>query len=169
MSYNVRDDEARFGPKAAVEFLAGAGAPTVCRLVATTDIGYTAPTATQLAASTNYTIYVAPPVVAGLVAPLGTQWQIVGATHFYATAAGSAATYTIEVCPSGTANGSGRAAVTSAALNTALSNVPAALTLSTSVANLVVNNSDRINLIVASTATTSLVDFNVTIYLARVN
>lgn len=171
MSYNVRDDNATFGPGAGVEIPNGAGASTQAKLQLFAPIQFNAQTATGFAASTNYTVYINPlaPSNASSLPPLGAQYQILGATHFYSTAATGAATYNIEVCPSGTANGSGRNAVTNAALNTTLSNAPAALTLSTNVDNLVVNPGDRINLVVGATATTALVDFCVTIYLARVS
>jgi hypothetical protein len=170
MSYSVRDDNATFGAGASVEIPNGAGASTQVKLQIFEALVFTAETATSFAASTDYTIYISPlaPSNASLIAPLGAQYQILGATHFYSTAATGAATYTVEVCPSGTANGSGRTAISGAALNTALANAPANLTLSTNVDNLVVNPGDRINLNVGSTATTALVDFNVTIYLGRV-
>lgn len=170
MSYNVRDDNALFGPLAGVEIPNGAAAPTIVNLQVFEAVIFSAQVAGSFAASTNYTIYTAPlaPTVASSIPNLGSKYQILGATHFYSTAAGAAATYNIEVCPSGTANGSGRNAVAAAALNTALSNAPANLTLSTNINNLFVNPADRINLVVGATATTNLVDFCVTIYLAKV-
>lgn len=171
MSYNVRDDNGLFGPLAGVEIPNGAAAPTVVAHQVVEPVEFTAIAAANFAASTTYTLYIAPlaATTASSIAPLGNQGRIMGASHFYSTAASGAATYTIEVCPSGTANGSGRAAVTNAALNTVLSNAPANLTLSTNLNNLLVNPGDRINLVVGSTATTALVDFNVTIYLARIS
>lgn len=170
MSYNVRDDNATFGPAASVELPNGAGAPTIANLQLFEAVVFSAQTAAAFAASTTYTIYLAPlaPGASTGIVPLGAQYKIAGATQFYSTAAGSAATYTIEVCPSGTANGSGRTAATAPALNTALTNAPANITLSTNLNNVVVNAGDRINLVVGATATTSLVDFCVSIYLIRV-
>ena len=168
MSYSVRDDNSVLGSQASIEFNNGAGAPTVVKIPSFHNVTFNAQTASQLVASNNYTIFIAPPVISGGKPPVGAQWQIIGAQHFYATAAGSAATYDIEVCPSGTANGSGRVAVNDAALNTSLSNAPASLTLDTNVDNLVVNPGDRINIIVGGTATTSLVGYNLSIVLARV-
>lgn len=171
MSYNVRDDNGLFGPLAGVEMPNGAGASTVVAHQLFEGIGFNAVAATGFAASTTYTIFLVPPApsTATGLAPLGGQYKIMGASHYYSTAATAAANYSIEVCPAGTANGAGRDAVLNQALNVAATTTPTPLTLSTNVNNLLVNPGDRINLIVGATATTGLVDFCLTIFLARVS
>jgi hypothetical protein len=172
MSYNVRDDGGLFGPLAGVEILNGAGASTIVahQLIEPTLLQGSA---AQIVAGTTYTLFLAPPSPSAAtgIAPLGAQYKVLGVSIYYATAAGGAATIAIEIVPAGTANGSGANVLAAAtyALNTALTaNTPASLPLNTNVDNLLFAPNSRLNVILGATATTSLVDMCLIIYIARV-
>lgn len=178
MSYNVRDDNATFGPNASIELPNGASASTIAKLQLMEPCGIFGATGTggtnpNFAASTYYTVWVSPPLpsVAGGNVPLGGKVQVVGVQVFYSTAASGAATLLIENCPAGTANGSGSniLSATNYALNTALTtaNTPQSLALNANVDNLQILDNSRINVYTGATATTGLVDFTVSIYLIR--
>lgn len=178
MSYSVRDDAATFGPNASVEILNGAGAPTLAKLQVFEAICFNAPTATQFAESTYYTLYLAPPAPSaslglGAVPYTG---QVAGLSVYYSAAAGAAAQFYCEICPAGTANGSGNNVIGASSgsgyylLNTALAtaNTPVNLPLSTNVDNLQITANGRINIYATTQVTTTLADFCVTIYLIRI-
>jgi hypothetical protein len=178
MSYNVRDDNAIFGPSAAVELLNGASASTIARLQVMEPVGIfgaigTGGTNPNFAASTYYTVWISPPLpsVAGGTVPLGGKVQVAGVQIFYSTAASGAATLFIENCAAGTANGSGVniLSATNYALNTALTaaNTPQSLALNSNVDNLQVAENSRINIYTGSTSTAGLADLTVAIYLIR--
>ena len=179
MSFNVRDDNGTFGPNAAVEMPNGAGQSTIAKLQIIEPLVFNAPTATQFAQSTYYTIYIAPPNpssagITGGTLNLGNGAQVVGLSVFYTTAAGSAAQFYAEICAPGTANGSGNNIIGVSTgtgwfgLNTVLTaNTPLSLPLNSNVDNLIVPANGRINLYATTQATTSLVNFTVLIYLLR--
>jgi hypothetical protein len=114
--------------------------------------------AASFAASTSYPIWTAPNDQ--------TTWQIIAVSARYTTAAGSAATFQVEVAGAGIAPGSGTAQnSTGIALNgTANTTVNAVITTQT-----VIAPGTSINAVVASTATTSLAGLNFTVVLQRLS
>jgi len=179
MSYNVRDDSALLGPGAAVEIPNGAGASTIAQLQVYELVGIFGATGgasgtnpSNFIASTDYTVFIAPPGPSqSLVLPaLGFKYQVVGVSVFYSTAAAGAATLAIEICPAGTANGSGNNVLAAAtfALNTVQSNTPFNLTLNTNIDNLTISTGGRLNFNAGATATTGLVDLTIAAYLIKV-
>lgn len=112
--------------------------------------------ATNFAASTNYPFYNAPND--------GKTWQIVGVSYRFSTQAASAATFSVEVAGAAVAPGSGTAQTGNLTLQgTANTTINATLTTQT-----VFGAGSQINLVVASTATTSLANFALTIVLQRI-
>jgi hypothetical protein len=175
MSYNVRDDNAIFGPMAQVELPNGAGAPTMARLQVIEPVVLSAATATLIPASATFTLFISPPLpsTASLLPPLGGKFQVQGVSVAYSTGASGAATIALEICAAGTANGSGTNVLSASTFSIAQgtnagSSTPYNLTLNTNVDNLQITDNSRLNLIVGSTATTGLVAFNCTVYLTRV-
>ena len=179
MSYNVRDDNALFGPLAGVEIPNGAAASTIVAHQVMEPVGIfggiggTAFPA-NVVAGTTYTVYLSPPnpSVASGIAPLGSSYRVLGVSVYYSAAAAGAATVALENVPAGTANGSGAniLSATNYALNTALTaNTPSALALNANVDNLTLTPNSRINVILGATSTASLADFTLSIYLARVS
>lgn len=171
MSYNVRDDNALFGPLAGVELLNGANAPTFGCIQNYEPASLTAATATTFPASSFNTIFIAPPAATGSTPNLGGKWQILGVEIFYHTAAAGAATLTIETVPAGTADGSGAnvLSATNFALNTAQSNTPFVPALNSNINNLQLGPGGRINVNAGATATTGLVNLTVMVYVARIS
>lgn len=112
--------------------------------------------ATNFAASTNYPLYVAPND--------GKTWQIVGISYRFSAQAGSAATFSVEVAGAATAPGSGTAQTGALTLQ-GTANTTINGTLSTQT---VFGAGSAVNLVVASTATTSLANFSLTMVLQRV-
>jgi hypothetical protein len=112
--------------------------------------------AATFAASNSYPVWTAPNDL--------TTWQIIAVSARATTAAGSAATFQVEVAGAAIAPGSGTAQnSTGIALNgTANTTVNAVITTQT-----VIAAGSSINFVVASTATTSLVGLEVTIVLQR--
>jgi hypothetical protein len=112
--------------------------------------------AATFAASTSYPLWTAPNDQ--------TTWQIIAVSARYTAAAGSAATFQVEVAGAAVAPGSGTAQnSTGIALNgTANTTVNGVLTTQT-----VISAGTSINLVVGSTATTSLVGCNITVVLQR--
>jgi hypothetical protein len=179
MSYNVRDDQALFGPLAGVEIPNGASASTVVAHQVMEPVGIfgaiggTAFPA-NFVAGTTYTVYLSPPApsVASGIVPLGALYRVLGVSVYYSAAAAGAATIAIENVPAGTANGSGAniLSATNYALNTALTaNTPSSLALNSNINNLTIQPNGRINVIAGATSTASLADFCLAIYLARVS
>jgi len=182
MSFNVRDDNGLFGPLAGVEIPNGAGQPfTVAHQLSEPSglFGLAAATFVSQAttAGTSYTIFMAPPAASaatGLL-PQGAQFKIVGASVWYTTAAAGAAQMYVEICPPGTANGSGNNALTQSGnpyylLNTAITtaNTPNQIALSSNVDNLLISPGSRVNVYVTTVATTGLVNFTLVIPIARI-
>jgi hypothetical protein len=112
--------------------------------------------AATFAASNSYPIWTAPNDL--------TTWQVIAASARYTTAAGSAATFQIEVAGAAVAPGSGVAqnSVGIGLNGTANTTVNTTITTQTAIAA-----GSSINLVVASTATTSLVGLEVTVVLQR--
>jgi hypothetical protein len=171
MSYNVRDDAAIFGPNASVELLNGAGAPTIAKMQVVEPAIFTAGVASEFVESDYYTIFLSPPLPsnASALQPLGGKFQVAGASMYYSTAATGAAVLNVEICPPGTANGSGNNVLSTAgvALNTAATTTPTNLTLNTNVDDLQLVENARLNVYANGAATTGLVDFIFVAYLIR--
>jgi hypothetical protein len=171
MSYAIRDDNPTFGSLAAVEHANGAGASTIGCIQSYEPIEFEAQTATTFAANQKNTVFIAPPTPSqslGLVA-LGQKYQVLGASVYYSTAGGAGSTLILEICPAGTADGSGNTILAAPfSLATAQSNTPFNLTLNANVDNLTVLPGGRINVNAGATATTGLVNLCVMIYLARI-
>lgn len=172
MSYNVRDDNGLFGPLAGVEIPNGAAASTIVAHQLFEPVTLVGDAATIIA-SHQYTLLIAPPApsVASSLPPLGASYKVLGVSIYYHTAASGAATIALEICPAGTADGSGNNVLnaTNYALNTALTaNTPSNLALNTNVDNLLMAPNSRLNAVLGSTATTGLVDLCLAVYVARV-
>lgn len=120
-------------------------------------VTFTALAATNFAASTNYPLYVAPND--------GKTWKVVGVSYRFSAEAGSAATFSVEVAGAGTAPGSGTAQTGSLSLQ-GTTNTTINGTLSTQT---VFGAGSAVNLVVGSTATTSLANFSLTLVLQRVS
>lgn len=119
-------------------------------------VTFSALAATNFAASTNYALYTAPND--------GKTWQIVAVSYRFTAQAGSAATFSVEVAGAATAPGSGTAQTGALTLQgTANTTINGTLTTQTALAA-----GSQINLVVASTATTSLANFSLTVALQRV-
>lgn len=169
MSYNVRDDNAILGPNAYVELPNGAGASTLAKLQVIEPVVYF-----SLAAPTagTYSLFVSPPLPsnASVLQPLGGKFQVAGASVVYSTGSTSG-TLALEICPAGTANGSGTNVLSTTSFNIAQgtnagSSTPYNLTLNTNVDNLQMTDNSRINMILGGTLT-SLASFCLVIYLIR--
>lgn len=112
--------------------------------------------AATFAASTSYPLWTAPND--------GSTWRVTAVSERHTVAAGSAATFTVEVAAAATAPGSGVAQTGNIALNgTANTTVNAAPTASTNI-----SNGASVNLVVGSTATTSLVNCLIIVSIQRV-
>lgn len=173
MSYNVRDDNGLFGPLAGVEIPNGAGAPTVVAHQLVEPVTLVGDAATIIA-SHKYTLLITPPnpSAASALVPLGASYKVMGVSIYYGTAAVGAATIALEICPAGTADGSGTnvLSATNYALNTALTaNTPSNLAINTNVDNLIMVPNSRLNAVLGATATTGLVDLCLTVYVARIS
>jgi hypothetical protein len=175
MSYSVRDDNATFGPGAAVEFSSGATQSFQGKLQAIEFIGIYGGNATNLVTATKYCVFLAPPLPSNAtsVLNLGGVYQIVGG-QIIANAASTSGTLAIEVCPAGTADGAGNNVLSTATTSLAAGGTgiavttPAPLTLNTNVDNLFIANNARVNFILGGTLT-SLANLNVTLYIARIS
>ncbi len=174
MSYNVRDDNAIFGPNAMIELPNGASASTLGKLLVVEYATFQAPTATQLPASGYYPLFICPPLpsVASVLPPLGGKFQVAGISVVYSTGATGAATIAFENCAAGTANGSGSNVLSATTFSIAQgtnagSSTPYNLTLNTNIDNLQLTDNSRLNMLTGSTATTGLVNFSVAVYLLR--
>lgn len=173
MSFNVRDDNGLFGPLAGVEIPNGASAPTVVAHQLIEPVTLVGDAATIIA-SHQYTLLLAPPAptVASGITPLGNSYRVLGVSIYYHTAAAGAATLALEICPAGTADGSGNnvLSATNYALNTALTaNTPSSLALNSNINNLTMAPNSRLNAVLGATATTGLVDLCLCVYVARVS
>lgn len=117
-------------------------------------------TASSFAASTDYPLYTFPND--------GTTWQVCAVTARYSAAAGSAATFNVEVAGAAIAPGSGTLQLTSAGV--VLNGTP-----NTTVNGVVITSptvagpGTMLNLIVASTATTSVANLSITVALQRLS
>lgn len=119
-------------------------------------VQFSALAATNFAASTDYALYTAPND--------GKTWQIVGVSYRFTAQAGSAATFSLEVAGAAIAPGSGTAQTGNLTLQgTANTTINGALTTQTTF-----GAGSQVNLVVASTATTSLANFSLTLVLQRV-
>lgn len=119
-------------------------------------VQFMAAAATSFAASTNYALYTAPND--------SKTWQIIGVSYRFSTQAASAATFTVEVAGPAIAPGSGTAQDAAFTLQgTANTTINGTLTTQT-----VFGAGSQVNLVVASTATTSLANFSLTLVLQRV-
>ena len=173
MSYNVRDDNGTFGPLASIEFPNGASGSTLVALQAMEPVTLVGDAATIIAGH-YYTLFIAPPSpsVASGIQPLGGSYRVVGVSIYYHAAASGAATLALEVCPAGTADGSGNnvLSATNYALNTALTaNTPSSLAINSNIDNLTLLPNSRLNAVLGATATTGLVDLSLQVYVARIN
>jgi hypothetical protein len=173
MSFNQRDDNGLFGPLAGVEIPNGAAAPTVVAHQLIEPVTLVGDAATIIA-SHKYTLLIAPPnpSVASGITPLGNSYRVLGVSIYYGTAASGAATLALEICPAGTADGSGNnvLSATNYALNTALTaNTPSSLALNSNVNNLTMAPNSRLNAVLGATATTALVDLCLCVYVARIS
>lgn len=174
MSYNVRDDNAIFGPMASVELNNGAGAPTLARLQVVEPVVFTAPVAASFAESNYFTLFISPPLPsnASSLQPLGGKFQVAGISIAYSTGATGAAVLNVEICPAGTANGSGNnvLSTTNVSLEQSVnpgSTTPYNLTLNTNIDDLQLIENSRLNIYASGAATTGLVDFCFCAYLIR--
>jgi hypothetical protein len=167
MSYTVRDDNAIFGPLAAVEYPNGAGASVIGCIQNFEPIELIASAATLQAFNT---VFIAPPApsTATNLPALGQKYQIVGVSYYYSTASTSG-TMSIEVVPAGTANGSGTNVLSTAnvSLSTAATTTPNNATLNANIDNLFILPNSRVNVNSAGTLT-NLVDLAVMIYITRI-
>jgi len=173
MSYNVRDDSGLFGPLAGVELPNGAGSPTIVAHQVIEPVSLVGDAATIIA-SHFYTLMISPPSASAAtgILPLGGNYKVLGVSIWYHTAAAGAATLALEICPAGTADGSGNNVLSAAsfALNTVLTaNTPSALALNSNVNNLIIPPNGRINAVLGATATTGLVDLCLQVYVARIS
>lgn len=120
-------------------------------------VSFTALAATNFAASTNYPLFIVPND--------GPTWKVVAVSYRFSAQAGSAATFTLEATPSGTAMGSGTAQTGSLSLQgTANTVINGTITTQTTL-----NAGDQVTAVVGSTATTSLANFEMTVVLQRVS
>jgi hypothetical protein len=119
-------------------------------------VSFMAAAATSFAASTNYALFTAPND--------GKTWQIIGVSYRFSAQAASAATFSVEVASAGTAPGSGTAQTGNLTLQgTTNTTINGTLTTQTTF-----GAGSQVNLVVASTATTSLANFSLTLLLQRV-
>jgi hypothetical protein len=183
MSYNQRDDQGLFGPLAGVEIPNGAGQSLIVahQLSEPSGLfGLAAATFVSQAttAGTSYTIFMAPPQASATTSqlPQGQSYRIIGASVFYTTAAAGAAQMFVEICPAGTANGSGNNAIQQSSnpyylLNTALTtaNTPNQILLASNIDNTIILPGGRINVYVTTVATTGLVNFTLVVNVARIS
>lgn len=175
MSYNVKDDNGIFGQGAAVAFGNGAGGSTIGKIQAIEPVGMFGIDAANVTTAHAYSVFLAPPTPSNASATvnLGGSYQILGGSIRVNTASTSG-TLAIEVCPAGTADGSGNNVLSTATTSLASGGTgvgtatPASLTLNTNVDNLTVANNARINFIFGGTLT-GLVNLNCTLYVARVS
>jgi hypothetical protein len=119
-------------------------------------VTFSALAATNFAASTNYALYTAPND--------GKTWKVVGVSYRFTAQAGSAATFSVEVAGAATAPGSGTAQTGALTLQ-GTTNTTINGTISTQTT---FGAGSQVNLVVASTATTSLANFSLTLALQRV-
>lgn len=119
-------------------------------------VQFSALTATSFAASTNYALYTA--------TNDSRTYQIIGVSYRFTTQATSAATFSLEVAGAAVAPGSGTAQTGAMTLQgTANTTINGTLTTQT-----VFGAGSQVNLVVASTATTALANFSLTLLLQRV-
>lgn len=167
MSYEVRDDNALFGPGAGVELPNGAGASTVVAHQVIEVCGLFGINAG--AATGNDCVFIAPPnpSAATGIAPLGSQYKILGVQYNYDVASASG-TFAIEVTAPGTATGSGVNALNAATVSTAVAatNIPSSAALNTNPNNLLIAPNSRVNIKWGGTAT-GLVNCSILVYIAR--
>jgi len=172
MSYTMRDDNPILGSLASVEHSQGYGASVIGCIQSYEPCSLNGATTATFVASTFNTIFIAPPSasLANVTLPLGLKWQVVGVSYRYTTASTAAATVSIEICPAGTADGSGNNVLSAAnfSLQTAPSNTPTQPALNTNVDNLIVLPGGRINVNAGAAATTPLANLTVVVNLARI-
>src|SRR5689334_13539983 len=119
MSFSVRDTNATFGNLAAIEIGNGASAPLVTRIQNFEPAGILGGNATNLVTGTRYCVFLAPlnPTnTAPVTLPFGGGYQIFGGEYIFNTAS-SSGTLAIEVCPAGTADGSGNNVLSTATIS----------------------------------------------------
>jgi hypothetical protein len=167
MSYTMRDDQPIFGNLAAVEHSQGYGPSVIGAIQSYEPCSLNGETAATIGAFN--TIFIAPPVASASLVnlPLGQKWQVVGVSYHYQTAS-SSGTVSIEICPAGTADGSGTNVLSATNFSTsaAATNTPIQPALNTNVDNLIVVAGGRINVNTAGTQT-GLVNLTVVVNLAR--
>lgn len=165
MSYNVRDDNAVFGPATSVEINNGAGAPLLAKLQVMEPVTFLAATA---AGAVTQTIFICPPSASAASGfpPLGT-YQVVGASLVFSTASASG-TYQVEKAIGTTAPGSGTNLLTGTMSTAGTANTVVNGTVVTNPNTLTLNPGDRINVVTGGTQT-SLVDLAIMIYMIRVS
>jgi len=172
MSYSVRDDNPILGAGAQIAFGNGATGPVLARIQAVEPVVIFGD-AGNFTTGHKYSAFIAPLGPTAGVPALGTNWQIIAGVINVGTAS-SSGTLAIEICPSGTADGSGNNVLSTTNTSLASSgtgvggNAPAALTLNSNIDNLIITPGGRINFIFGGTLT-SLVNLNCTLYVARVS
>jgi hypothetical protein len=165
MSYNVRDDNATFGPATAVELNNGAAAPMLARLQVMEPVNFYAAAAAQ---AVTQTLFICPPAasVASGNLPLGT-YQVLGCSAVFSTASTSG-TLQIEKATGTTAPGSGTNLLTGTMSLSGTANTVVNGTVISNPNTLTLNPGDRLNAIIAGTVT-NIVDLCIDIYVIRVS
>lgn len=165
MSYNVRDDNALFGPATAVELNNGAGAPMIANLQVMEPVTFLAQAAGN---AINSTVYICPPAPsqASGFPPLGT-YRVVGMSIVWSTAS-TTGTVTVEKATGTQAPGSGTALLTAPLGTATAANTVANGTMITNVNTATLAAGDRVNLVFAGNQT-NLVDLGVVVYMIRVS
>lgn len=164
MSYNIRDDNAIFGPAASVEINNGAGAPVIAKLQVMEPVNFYAAAAAN---AVTQTLFVGPPAASsasGLL-PLGT-YQILGVSVVFSTASTSG-TLQLEKATGTQAPGAGTALLTGTVSLSGTANTVVNGTVVTNPNTLTINAGDRLNVIIAGTVT-NLVNLCADIYVLRV-
>lgn len=164
MSYNVRDDNALFGPSAGLEIPNGAGAPTIALMQIMEPTSLTLQTAPT--SGNKYCIFIAPPSPTAGIQPLGAKYQVVGVEASWGVASTSG-TIQIEKCTTGTADGSGTNLLSGTINGAATAATPVAGALVTNASSLTMLATDRLNVVFAGT-TTNWVNVCIMVYISRV-
>lgn len=160
---NFRDEHPVLGPRASVEILNGAGAPTLVRV----PVGQTASLTLQTAPTTGtkYCVFIAPPAAAGSLPMLGSSWKVLSVTAVWGVAS-SSGTIDVQKVASGTADASGTTILTGTIDGSATAATPVAGALVTNNSTLTLANADRLQVVFGGT-TTSWVDVHVSILIGR--
>lgn len=164
MSYNVRDDNALFGPSAGVEIPNGAAAPTVALLQIMEPASLTLQTAPT--SGNKYCIFIAPPSPTAGIQPLGGKYTVVGVEASWGVASTSG-TIQIEKCTTGTADGSGTSLLSPALSGSTTAATPVNGVLVTNATSLTMLPTDRLNVVFGGT-TTNWVNLVIMVYISRV-